>query len=171
MESNQTLGKVVFHLWLSSLVPYILFSVIVNLLHTDPILGSEYFFLLIGPSIYMHFFKKKYNKQFSLTFSRKIATYFTASFLLVYFSISALYIYSLDPEGIKALKESLLFFMILMLIIAFTIYSAGSIGLTLMLSNEVGEYEVSYVKYTAIFVAILIFTSLIYMVVTTISNK
>ena len=87
MENNQTLGKVVFHLWLSSLVPYILFFLLTNLIYEGPVIGGEYFFLLIGPSIYMYFFKKKYSKHFSLGFSRRVATYFTISFLLFYFFI------------------------------------------------------------------------------------
>lgn len=171
MENNQTLGKAVFHLWLSSLVPYMLFSLLTNFLYEGPILSSEYFFLFIGPSIYMYFFKKKYSKHFSLAFSRRVATYFTASFLLIYFSIAALYFYNLDPESIGKLKESFLILLISMLVITFSIYSIGSIGLTLMLSNEAGEFEVNYVKYIAIFVAICAISALIYMVATTIANK
>ena len=57
------------------------------------------------------------------------------------------------------------------MVFAFFIYSYGRIGLTLMLSNEAGEIEVSYVKYIAIFIIISAISWLTYMVTTTISNN
>ena len=152
-------------------MPYILFSLLTSLIYEDPILSGEYFFLIIGPAIYIYFFKKKYNRHFSLEFSRRVANYFTASFLIFYFSIAALYTFSLDSYSIDKLRENILILLISMLVLAFAIYSFGRISLTLTLSKEAGEIEVNYVKYIAIFAAIIAITALIYMVTTTISNN
>ena len=171
MDNKQNLVRVLIFIWASSLVPFTVISVINHYFFGKVVINSELIFLFIGPSVYMHYYKKKYMHSFSLVFSRRVANYFTFSFLILYMIAVGLYTLSLDQASLHKLADSIYLVIISLLVVLFMIYSFGRIWLIYVLSDEFGEAEINYLKYVAVLVAFSAIAALGFMMASTISNN
>lgn len=75
-------GKLVWYLWLTTILLLVLFSVVKELLGTTHMFGGEFLWLFIAPGIVGWVYRRKYKQNVPEDTAKKVANYFVTSVML-----------------------------------------------------------------------------------------